>query len=125
MMESFNLLCFVSTSVFSTSLLFDRKALVASNYSFFSEVIRSFHTAEMRVLSTVMGSALAMASIVSSTSILIPLYVWPEDITTWDPVYNTASENPDIEFQVIINPNSGPGDSSKTRGSESGYRNPC
>lgn len=69
----------------------------------------------MRVLSTVMGSALAMASIVSSTSILIPLYVWPEDITTWSPIYNTASENPDIEFHVIINPNSGPGDSSKMR----------
>ncbi|KAJ5226134.1 Spherulation-specific family 4 [Penicillium chermesinum] len=68
----------------------------------------------MRVLSSLMGGALAIASMVSSTSILIPLYVWPEDDSTWGPVYNAAAAHPNIQFQVIINPSSGPGSSGKS-----------
>ncbi|KAJ5646875.1 Spherulation-specific family 4 [Penicillium lividum] len=50
------------------------------------------------------------ASSTASTSILLPLYIWPTDNTTWGPVYEAAAGNPDIEFQVIVNPSSGPGD---------------
>ncbi|KAJ5702320.1 CAZyme family GH135 [Penicillium malachiteum] len=60
--------------------------------------------------SYLMGSALALASVVSSTSILLPLYEWPTDNTTWAPVYEAAVAHPEIHFQVIVNPDSGPGD---------------
>ena len=60
-----------------------------------------------------MGSALAMATVASSTGILLPLYMWPTDNSTWSPVYEAASAHPDILFQVIINPDNGPGDDSK------------
>ncbi|KAJ5090085.1 CAZyme family [Penicillium argentinense] len=59
----------------------------------------------------VLASFLAFASVVSSTGILLPLYVWPEDDSTWAPVYNAVSSHPDILFQIIVNPDSGPGDS--------------
>ncbi|KAJ5380679.1 Spherulation-specific family 4 [Penicillium cataractarum] len=66
----------------------------------------------MRGFSYLMGTALSMASAVSSTGIIIPLYVWPTDDSTWAPVYNAISSHPNIEFQVIVNPDSGPGDTS-------------
>lgn len=52
---------------------------------------------------------LAFASIVSSTGILIPLYIWPEDDSTWAPVFNAITAYPDFQFQIIVNPDSGPG----------------
>jgi hypothetical protein len=58
-------------------------------------------------------AALSLASVVSSTGILVPLYSWPEDDSTWSPVFNAADAHPDILFQVIVNPDSGPGDTSK------------
>lgn len=67
----------------------------------------------MRGFSYLLGTALSMASAVSSTAIILPLYVWPIDDSTWSPVYDAISSHPDIEFQVIINPESGPGDTSK------------
>ncbi|KAJ5292806.1 uncharacterized protein N7443_008759 [Penicillium atrosanguineum] len=54
--------------------------------------------------------ALSLASVVSSTAILLPLYSWPEDNSTWSPVYKAAAAHPDILFQVIVNPDSGPGE---------------
>jgi Spherulation-specific family 4. len=57
-------------------------------------------------------AALCLASVVSSTGILVPLYSWPEDNSTWSPVFNAADAHPDILFQVIVNPDSGPGDTS-------------
>ncbi|KAJ5083121.1 Spherulation-specific family 4 [Penicillium angulare] len=64
----------------------------------------------MRGLAYIMGSALTMASVVSSTSILLPLYQWPTDNTTWSAVYDAAAAHPAIHFQIIVNPDSGPGD---------------
>lgn len=63
----------------------------------------------------ILSAIIAFASLVSSTGILIPLYVWPEDDTTWEPVYTAVAAHPDILFQVIINPDSGPGDSGMER----------
>ncbi|KAJ5168633.1 Cell surface spherulin 4-like protein [Penicillium canariense] len=63
----------------------------------------------MRAFAYLVGTAIAMASAVSATGILIPLYIWPADDSTWRPVYNAISSYPDILFQVIVNPDSGPG----------------
>lgn len=59
---------------------------------------------------TILSAFLAFVSLVSSTSILVPLYVWPEDDSSWAPVFNAISSFPDVQFQVIVNPNSGPGE---------------
>lgn len=67
----------------------------------------------MRAASYILGSALALASVVSSTSILLPLYEWPTDNTTWSPVFEAATAHPHINFKVIVNPNTGPGDTGK------------
>lgn len=67
----------------------------------------------MRAVSYILGSALALASVVSSTSILLPLYEWPTDNTTWSPVFEAATAHPHINFKVIVNPDTGPGDTGK------------
>lgn len=45
-----------------------------------------------------------------ATKLLLPLYQYPEG-TTWDPVYSAIEANPQLEFQIIINVDSGPGGS--------------
>jgi hypothetical protein len=39
----------------------------------------------------------------------LPLYSWPID-GAWDEVYSALSANPSTQFNIIINPSSGPGD---------------
>lgn len=68
---------------------------------------------KMHVFSYLLGTALSMLPAVSSTGIIIPLYVWPTDDSTWSPVYEAVSMHPNIWFQVIVNPDSGPGYTSK------------
>ncbi|CAL5865835.1 uncharacterized protein PFLUO_LOCUS41 [Penicillium psychrofluorescens] len=63
----------------------------------------------MRPLSFTIATALAWACAVSSTAILLPLYIWPSG-DVWDPVYDAIASHPNIPFYVIINPSSGPGD---------------
>lgn len=53
---------------------------------------------------------LAFAASTLATKLLLPLYQYPEG-TTWDPVYSAIEANPDVEFQIIINVDSGPGGS--------------
>ncbi|KAL2784026.1 Spherulation-specific family 4 [Aspergillus keveii] len=57
--------------------------------------------------------ALTLASVasVSATGVILPLYTWPSD-GAWDPVYDALAAYPEVDFYVIVNPNSGPGDSS-------------
>ncbi|KAH6612975.1 spherulin 4-like cell surface protein [Boeremia exigua] len=45
------------------------------------------------------------------TSIMLPLYIYPETNATWAPLYSALSARPDLKFTVIINPGSGPGSS--------------
>ncbi|PWY90402.1 hypothetical protein BO94DRAFT_565046 [Aspergillus sclerotioniger CBS 115572] len=45
------------------------------------------------------------------TNVLFPLYIWPTNDTTWDPLYDSVTAHPDLNFTVIINPSSGPGSS--------------
>lgn len=43
-----------------------------------------------------------------ATKLLLPLYQYP-DAGTWDPVYTAIENNPNSNFQVIMNVDSGPG----------------
>ncbi|KAF1988341.1 hypothetical protein K402DRAFT_301296, partial [Aulographum hederae CBS 113979] len=43
--------------------------------------------------------------------LLVPLYIFPESTSTWDPVFSAASSFPNLTFYVIVNPDSGPGSS--------------
>ncbi|KAJ5923361.1 Spherulation-specific family 4 [Penicillium verhagenii] len=105
----------LSTSTSTSSL----SALSTSSSSTFSTVYSSAISISTASSSTVSSStsssATSSAATASSTSspstcILLPLYIWPTDNTTWGPVFEAASENPDINFKVIVNPDSGPGD---------------
>jgi len=40
-------------------------------------------------------------------SILLPLYIYP-GAGKWNPLYTAATEHPDVDFTVVINPCSGP-----------------
>lgn len=40
--------------------------------------------------------------------ILLPLYIWP-GTGVWDPLFEAAEANPDLDLWVIINPFNGPG----------------
>lgn len=54
------------------------------------------------------------ATSTSSVAVLFPAYIYPAGWTTpgaWDPLYNAIKSTPSVTFQVIINPNSGPGGS--------------
>lgn len=45
---------------------------------------------------------------VKPMSIAFPLYIYPS-IGAWSPLFNAITENPSTNFNVIVNPNSGPG----------------
>ncbi|CAG8981458.1 hypothetical protein HYALB_00003028 [Hymenoscyphus albidus] len=47
---------------------------------------------------------------VNALQILFPLYLYPTP-GAWDPLYSSITAHPNVEFNVIINPNSGPGTS--------------
>ncbi|KAL2839042.1 Spherulation-specific family 4 [Aspergillus pseudodeflectus] len=51
------------------------------------------------------------ASSVAATGVILPLYTWPSE-GAWDPVYDALAAYPEVDFYVIVNPSSGPGDSS-------------
>lgn len=53
---------------------------------------------------------LSLAVSASATSIIFPLYVYPgSDASAWAPVTKAAAAFPNVKWQVIINPNTGPG----------------
>lgn len=43
-----------------------------------------------------------------SHSIILPLYIYPTD-TTWNKLYTQVAAWPQLTFNIIVNPNSGPG----------------
>lgn len=56
------------------------------------------------------------------TNILLPLYVYPVP-GAWDHVYHAIEQNPTLEFQVVINPDNGPGPSSGPVGYDDNWIN--
>ncbi|KAH2780157.1 hypothetical protein KXW01_005652 [Aspergillus fumigatus] len=44
------------------------------------------------------------------SGVLVPLYIYPLSTTTWAPLYDAITAHPDLDFLVVVNPNSGPGD---------------
>lgn len=48
---------------------------------------------------------------VALTSILLPLYIYPTTTTPWTAIYDSIVANPTVTFDIIINPDSGPGSS--------------
>ncbi|KAK4508027.1 hypothetical protein PRZ48_001763 [Zasmidium cellare] len=55
--------------------------------------------------------------------VLLPLYIYPETPTTWQPLYNAANNHPNVTFQVVVNPNSGPGAGACPNGNDTNYIN--
>ncbi|GAB7365320.1 hypothetical protein MBLNU230_g6401t1 [Neophaeotheca triangularis] len=45
-----------------------------------------------------------------ASTALIPLYIYPVD-DAWAPLFRSITDNPSVPFAVVINPQSGPGDS--------------
>ncbi|KAL8749100.1 MAG: hypothetical protein Q9199_007896 [Rusavskia elegans] len=49
----------------------------------------------------------------TAIDILLPLYLYPgESATAWSSIFTTISTHSTVQFQIIINPNSGPGTTS-------------
>ncbi|KAJ7140929.1 Spherulation-specific family 4, partial [Mycena epipterygia] len=44
----------------------------------------------------------------------VPLYSYPETSATWEPLETAISTYPDVQFYVIVNPDSGPGPTDTT-----------
>jgi len=44
----------------------------------------------------------------SNMFVLAPLYIYPSS-GAWDPLFTSIAQNPTLSFNVVINPNSGPG----------------
>ncbi|PYH89196.1 hypothetical protein BO71DRAFT_390124 [Aspergillus ellipticus CBS 707.79] len=57
------------------------------------------------------ASASATVNTATSARVIIPFYVYPS-AGAWTPMEELVSEFPDVEFTIIINPDSGPGSSS-------------
>lgn len=49
-----------------------------------------------------------MVNIAAALAVALPLYTWPL-AGVWDPVFDTIKSNPNTTFNIIVNPNSGPG----------------
>ncbi|KAL4783563.1 Spherulation-specific family 4 [Aspergillus varians] len=43
------------------------------------------------------------------SSVIFPLYIYPESNSTWLPLYEVILTHPDLDFLVVVNPQSGPG----------------
>ena len=49
----------------------------------------------------------------TAIDILLPLYLYPgQEASAWSNIFSTISTHPSVQFQVVINPNSGPGTTS-------------
>ncbi|KAJ5993652.1 Spherulation-specific family 4 [Penicillium sp. IBT 35674x] len=106
--ESSSVFTMAPSSTFATVYFSTTSTSTSSSTS---EEVSSSSTASSTIASSSTASSATASSTASpSTSILLPLYIWPTDNTTWGPVYEAAAGNPDIEFKVIVNPDSGPGD---------------
>ena len=49
-----------------------------------------------------------MVNVAAALAVALPLYSWPSP-GAWNPIYSAIANNPNTTFNVIVNPNSGPG----------------
>lgn len=72
-------------------------------------------------------AALAATAVLAKTNVMVPLYVYPGNTTWTNPAWSAAisaiKSNPDLHFYVVINPNSGPKNTSDPSGFNGGYCN--
>lgn len=61
----------------------------------------------MKLLSALV-SLVTVASKTSATNLILPLYVYPT-AGAWDYIYKVIGENPELDFDVILNVEDGPG----------------
>lgn len=55
-------------------------------------------------------SAVLAATAASATRILLPLYVYPSP-PGWNTIFDAIATHPSIDFQIVLNPSTGPGGS--------------
>ncbi|KUI67755.1 Spherulin-4 [Cytospora mali] len=69
--------------------------------------------------------AVFAASVLGRTAVIVPLYVYPGNITwtnpDWSAVVNAIKHHPHMHFFVIINPNNGPRNTSDPTGFNGGF----
>ncbi|KAI5206724.1 hypothetical protein E4T39_02395 [Aureobasidium subglaciale] len=58
----------------------------------------------------ILGQSSRPPRMASNMHVALPLYMY-SSAGTWQPLYNALSNNPQVTFDVIINPNNGPGGS--------------
>jgi len=46
--------------------------------------------------------------VLGTFSVLLPLYIYPSP-SSWQPLYNAIASYPNVNFQVVVSPNVGPG----------------
>ncbi len=62
------------------------------------------------ILTPLLLAALPFSSCID---VLLPLYLYPgESASAWSPIFSTIESHPGVNFEVVVNPNSGPGTSS-------------
>ena len=70
------------------------------------------------ILSTILPAVLAWsATTAAATSLLLPLYIYPLS-GAWTPVFNAIASTPNVHWQIVVNPNSGPGPANSYPSSE-------
>jgi hypothetical protein len=68
-----------------------------------------------------------LASTVSATGILLPLYIYPsinfrDNASNWQPGFAAIEANPGVSWQVVIDPNDGPGNSGLPGDDDDNYK---
>ena len=55
------------------------------------------------------SAILGLATSASATGVLLPLYIYPSDSSSWQPAYDAISSSSSVPWLVVVNPDSGPG----------------
>ncbi|KAL8670483.1 MAG: hypothetical protein Q9168_004982 [Polycauliona sp. 1 TL-2023] len=64
----------------------------------------------MMFLSTLLTPLCLFVSVSTAIDVLLPLYLYPgQDASAWSNVFSTISSHSNVQFQVVVNPNNGPG----------------
>ncbi|KAG4438151.1 hypothetical protein IFR05_006362 [Cadophora sp. M221] len=57
-----------------------------------------------------MGKSPAPLAKRQGTKVILPLYIYPISDRTWEPLHKLISAHPSLHFLIVVNPDSGPGD---------------